>query len=112
MTPIEAICAHTANQIGRFALYRLLLDHCAWRVPRPEGAVLPTVMVADAAATPSAWAFSTQAAYIAATNVHTAAVIGSVTLTDRLDEMFVQNDPRVVQLVIDPESAVGLRIQT
>ena len=40
MTPQEAIIAHVNRELGKYDLYRALLGHAGWRVPRPRGATL------------------------------------------------------------------------
>jgi hypothetical protein len=112
MTPQDAILAFVNRQLGRYPCYRALLAHAGWRVPRPVGATLPTIMVTDAELTPTIWAFSTEATYQAAcAKVHEAA-IGPITVAEHLDELLVEDDPRVQVLVIDPESPIAFRIQT
>ncbi len=112
MKPTDAILAHVNGKMGRYELFRELLAHDDWRVPRPEGASLPTVMVADAAMTPSIWAFASEEAYQAACKAVNAAAIGRVERVARLDELLTEDDPRVVQLVIDPSFMITFRIQT
>jgi hypothetical protein len=112
MKPTDAILAHVNGKLGRYELFRELLAHDDWRVPRPEGASLPTVMVADAAMTPSIWAFSSEEAYQAACKAVNAAAIGRVERVSRLEELLIEDDPRVVQLVIDPSFMITFRIQT
>ena len=68
-------------------------------------------MVADPA-TAAIWAFSSEQAYQTASNELTSMAIGPVQRIDRLDEVLTHDDPRVVQLVIDPSSPLTFRIQT
>ena len=112
MSPRDAILAHVNRQLGTYELYRALLRHADWRVPRPENATLPTVMVSDAAMTPSIWAFSTQTAYEEACRAMNAAAIGPVGLLAHLDDALVQDDPRVVRLTVDPFSPIAFHVQT
>jgi hypothetical protein len=112
MRPTDAILAHVNGQLGKYELFRALLAHDDWRVPIPEGASRPTIMVADAALTAAIWAFSTEEAYQAACKVHHEAAIGRTQRVARLDELLTEDDPRVVQLVIDPEWMITFRIQT
>jgi hypothetical protein len=112
MTAQEAILAFVNRQIGKHEFYRALLAHTGWRVPRPLGATLPTIMVTDAAMTPTIWAFSTEDAYRAACAKHHEAAIGPITVTAYLDELVGPDDPRVQVMVLDPESPIAFRIQT
>lgn len=112
MKPTDAILAHVNGQLGLYQLFRSLLAHDDWRVPRPEGASLPTVMVADASMTGAIWAFSTEENYQAACKAVNAAAIGRVERVARLDQLLTEDDPRVVQLVIDPHAVLTFRIQT
>jgi hypothetical protein len=112
MTPQEAILAFANHQLGKYALYRALLGHDDWRVPRPEGATRPTILVTDAAATPSIWALSTEAAYQACSAALGAAAIGPVARLAHLDDALVEDDPRVSRLTIDPSSPIAFNIQS
>lgn len=112
MKPTDAILAHVNRQLDTYGLFRALLAWDDWRVPRPEGASLPTIIVANTAMTPSIWAFSNEEAYQAGCAAVHAAAIGPVARVQRLDEVLSEEDPRVVQLVIDPSSPLTFRIQT
>jgi hypothetical protein len=112
MTPRDAILAHVNRQLGKYDLFRALLAHDDWRVPRPEGATLPTILVTDAAMTATIWAFSEEAAYQAACAQLNAAAIGPVARVSRLDEVLAEEDPRVVRLSIDPSSPIAFHVQT
>lgn len=112
MTPQDAILAHANRQLGKYELYRALLAHDDWRVPRPAQATLPTILVTDAAMTASIWAFSNEAAYRAACAEVHAAAIGPIARLRHLDEALTEDDPRVVRLSIDPSSPIAFHVQT
>lgn len=112
MTPRDAILAHVNRKLGKYELYRALLAHDDWRVPRPQGAELPTIMISDAAMTPSIWAFSDEAAYADACKAVDAAAIGPVARLAHLDEALSAEDPRAVRLSIDPSSVIAFHVQT
>lgn len=112
MSPRDAVLAHVNRQLGKFELYRALLAHRDWRVPRPADATLPTVIVADASQVGSIWAFSDEAAYQAACTAVHAAAIGPIARLTHLDEVLVQDDPRVTRLTIDPSSPIAFHVQT
>jgi hypothetical protein len=112
MTPTEAILALVNKQLPRDAMFRVMLGHKGWRVPRPEGATLPTIIVTDMNAPVTIWAFSTEIAYQTACTKHNAAAIGPTATLDCLDEAIAEDDPRVERLVIDPESPIAFEIKT
>ncbi len=112
MTPTDAILAHANGQLGKYALYRALLAHRDWRVPRPSNATLPTIMMSDAAMTPSIWAFSSEASYADACRAMNAVAIGPIATLAHLDDALLEDDPRVVRLSIDPSSPLTFHIQT
>jgi hypothetical protein len=112
MTPTEAILAHMNRKLGEYELHRALLAHGDWRVPRPDKATLPTILINDAAMTPSIWALSSDAAYQAACKEFHAAAVGPVVHLAHLDDVLVEEDPRVVRLTIDPSSPIAFHIQT
>ena len=112
MTPQEAILAFANRQIDKYALYRALLAHGDWGVPTPPNAKLPTIILSDAAMTPSIWAFSNEAAYRASCAQMDAAAIGPVARLAHLDDALVEEDPRVTRLTIDPASPIAFHIQT
>jgi hypothetical protein len=112
MKPSDAILAHVNRKLGTHELYRLLLAHQGWIVPKPVGATLPTVIVADAALTGSILAFSDEAAYQASCKEMHAAAIGPVARIPFLDEVLSEDDPRVVRLSIDPAAPIVFHIQT
>ncbi len=112
MTPTDAILAHVNRQLGSHELYRTLLAHEDWRVPRPPGASLPAIIISDTAMTASIWAFSSEAAYRAACAEMHEAAIGPIDRVQRLDEVLSEDDPRVVRLSIDPSSPIAFHVQT
>src|SRR5688572_5813707 len=110
MTPEDAIFANVNGQLSRDAMYRLLLTYAGWRVPRPPGAIAPTIIVNDAAGTPSSWVMSTEDAYQAACREFTAEAIGPVSVVAELDDVIVELDERVVVLRVDPGARLSLNI--
>ncbi|HEY1959424.1 MAG TPA: hypothetical protein VGH28_27625 [Polyangiaceae bacterium] len=112
MSPQEAILAFANRQLAHHQLFRALLAHGDWRVPTPPRASRPTIIVNDAAMTPSIWAFSTEDAYRASCAQTGAEAIGPIARLTQLDDALVEDDPRVVRLTIDPASPIAFHIQT
>jgi hypothetical protein len=112
MTPTEAILAHVNDKVPRDATFRAILGHTGWWVPRPVGATLPTIIVTDINAPVTIWAFSSDAAYQAACAKHHKEAIGDISVVGHLDDVLVEDDPRVQRLMIDPESPIAFEIKT
>jgi hypothetical protein len=102
MTPTEAIVAHANRQLPRDVMFRELLGHRGWQVPR----AIVQVQDRDTAAM---WAFSTDEACEAARAEHGDA-LGEVARVTWLDEALADRDPRVSALVIDPVAPLAFQI--
>jgi hypothetical protein len=112
MIPRDAILAFMNRKLGNYELFRALLAHDDWRVPRPEGATRPTILIYDAVATPVICAFSSEESYRASCAALNAAAIGPVARLARLDDALVEDDARVAKLTIDPHDTLVFHVQS
>ncbi|MCU0696027.1 MAG: hypothetical protein MUC96_05825 [Myxococcaceae bacterium] len=112
MKPLDAILAYVNGQLASHALYRHLLAHDEWLVPRPPGVLRPTIMVVDLAAPGAIWAFSSEASYEASCRALNAAAIGPIARLRHLDEALREDDERVTHLTIDPSNPIAFHVQT
>jgi hypothetical protein len=112
MSVTEIILAHVNQKVPRDPTFRALLAHPTWWVPRPVGATVPTIIVTSLEEPPTIWAFSSEEAAQTAVTKLSAAAVGHIAVVPWLDDVLVEDDPRVARLIIDPASPIAFAIQT
>jgi hypothetical protein len=106
----QLVMRHINEQLPRPWLFRELFAHDGWRVPCPadSGGARPTIIIADAAMTPTMYAFSDDEAYQSSCKALTAEAIGPTAIVRHLEDLIADLDPRITAIRIDPSSPISL----